>query len=263
MNADKRNLNSTVLNAVEVLELFEDTEELSVSAIAERMDMPLSTTHRLLSTLVYTGMMNQNPDTGRYRLGIKCYLLGMRVPLTAQLRDASINPMTELSKRYGEVVNVVTHDGAGHVIPVAKAKARNSSFSPLGSFEDTRELQVTSCGKCLLAYMSPQDLENTISQLSFARYTENSIVTPRQLKEELEQIRQQGYAREDEEGERGRYCCGAPIFIGDTCVAAISISMPTVRKTMPEEELARNLKRAARSIEAAMLKLRDVPVAVE
>lgn len=257
MNAEKHNLNTTVLKAVQALDLFDrNVTELPITAIAEKMDMPLSTTHRLLATLVYAGLLSQNPDNGRYRLGIKCFQLGNNVMLTSHLREASISSITELSKRYGETVNLVISDGGIGLIAISQMKAPNSSFT-VSMSDSSNEIQATACGKCLLAFMPPQELENKVASLRFTRFTENSIVTPRQLYEQLEIIRERGYATEYEEGERGRCCCGVPIFIGTRCVAALSISIPTVRLTMPEAELVSNLKRAAHAIEVSLLHLRD------
>ncbi len=260
MNAGKLNLNTTVLKATQALDLFDqNVTELPITKIAEMMEMPLSTTHRLLATLVYAGLLSQNPDNGRYRLGVKCFLLGNRVPLTEQLREASLASITELSKRYGETVNLVVSNGETGIIAIAQAKAHNSSFTPGLNSGSSNEVQVTACGKCLLAYMRPQELENTVSALRFTRFTENSIVTPQQLYEQLDLVRERGYATEYEEGERGRYCCGVPIFVDSRCIAALSISIPTVRLTMPEAELVANLKRAAHTIESSLLHMRSLP----
>jgi DNA-binding IclR family transcriptional regulator len=96
----------------------------------------------------------------------------------------------------------------------------------------------TGVGKVLLSYMPPERLEQFLSQEKMQRYTEHTITDKSQLINELERIRQNGYAIDDEEYEVGIRCVAAPVRNKrGAVVAALSISIPTVR--LPNSELPR------------------------
>lgn len=241
-----RNYNTTVLKTVAVLRLFNrDNIELSLSAIAAELDYPASTTHRIVSTLVYTGLMYQNPDNGKYRLGIGCYQIGSYVQYGTELGDTAMPHILELSKKYDELVNFLTHDNSGRLVLIRQNRPKRSFVATLN---ENRELQVSASGKCMMAYMRKEELENTIAQLSFKPYTPNSIRSAEALMIELAKIQQRGYSTEREEGETGLYCCSAPIFAGRECVATISLSLPLFRLGEREPEIIADVISSAEKI---------------
>jgi DNA-binding IclR family transcriptional regulator len=88
----------------------------------------------------------------------------------------------------------------------------------------------TSLGKCLIAYLSEDELARLIGQRGLLRHNENTIVAPVRLKEELTKIRTMGYAMDDEEEEIGVRCIGAPVWDWDgRVIAAVSVAGPTTR----------------------------------
>lgn len=241
-----KSYNTTVLKTVAVLRLFnQENVELSLSAIAAELDYPASTTHRIVSTLVYMGLMYQNPDNGKYRLGIGCYQIGSYVKYGTELGDAAMPSIMELARKYDELVNLLTHDNRGRLVIIRQNRPKKSLVATLN---EHRELQISGSGKCMMAYMREEELEYTISQLSFKPYTSNSVTTAEALRLELGQIRQKGYATEREEGEYGLYCCAAPIFAGMDCVATISLSMPIARLEDREPGIIADVMAAAEKI---------------
>lgn len=245
-----RNMNKTVLKTIEVLKMFNNEEfELNLSTIAQRLDIPVSTVHRIVSTLTYSGLMYQNPDNGKYGLGLGCYQIGNNVKISSQLSEVSIPVLTMLLNKYDEVVHILTHDGSGHLMLIKRMLPKRSMAVLLET--GTKELQVTASGKCILAYMSNNELEDIIPTLSFKKYTPNSIENAEQLLTSLKHIREQGYATETEECEMGLFCCAAPIFSGNKCVATISISMP-FQRLEDEAALIEDIKEASRKITASL-----------
>jgi DNA-binding IclR family transcriptional regulator len=93
-------------------------------------------------------------------------------------------------------------------------------------------LHCSSVGKVLSAQLSDQQLHALIKENGLEKRTENTIVDPEKLKHHLKVIRQQGYAIDNEENEKGIRCVGAPVFNQQgQVIAAISISGPAVRIT--------------------------------
>ena len=96
-------------------------------------------------------------------------------------------------------------------------------------------------GKCLLAFSENIDL-SVYDQRPMIKYTDKTIVTREELEKELRQVKQQGYAVDDEEREIGLTCIGAPILKnGQYAVAAISLSGPTGR--IKDENFQKKIER--------------------
>lgn len=249
-NTNKKYLNQSIVKAGAVLELFtKENYELGISAIAAHLEMPVSTTHRILATLESMKYISQNPENGKYRLGLSCFILGSRVRLYNELDNVAKPYLTELSQRYNETTNLSVSTGTSEILCVSKINATRSFFAT-PSVGGTRKIHITACGKCVLAFQTPAEQKHIISQINFERYTPNTIVTEQQLREQLEDVRREGYALENEETEAGLFCCGAPVFASDAnvCVAAISISMPINRVPVSREQLIADVKSTARQI---------------
>lgn len=248
--SSQKYLNQSIVKAVAVLDLFtKEHYELGISAIAAHLEMPVSTTHRILTTLESVGYISQNPENGKYRLGLNCFILGNRVRFYNELANVAKPYLTELSQRYNETTNLSVSTGTDEILCVSKINA-NRSFFATPSVGGTRKIHITACGKCILAFQTPVEQKHIISQIKFERYTANTIVTEQQLREQLDLVRRDGYAMEHEEGEVGLFCCGAPVFAGgrETCAGALSISMPINRVPSSLDALVADVKRAARQI---------------
>lgn len=248
--SNQKYLNQSIVKAVAVLDLFtSDHYELGISTIAAHLEMPVSTTHRILSTLESVGYISQNPENGKYRLGLGCFILGNKVRFYNELASVSKPYLAELSQRYNETTQMSVGTGSDKILCVAKVNA-NRSFFATPSVGGTREAHISSCGKCILAFQTPAEQKRIISQIKFERYTPNTIVTEQQLREHLEQVRREGYALEHEEGELGLFCCGAPVFANskEVCVGALSISMPIGRMPASIETLISDVRNTAKQI---------------
>ncbi|HIR85343.1 MAG TPA: IclR family transcriptional regulator [Candidatus Galloscillospira excrementavium] len=248
--SNQKYLNQSIVKAAAVLDLFTlEQYELGISTIAAQLDMPVSTTHRILNTLESVGYISQNAENGKYRLGLKCFVLGNRVRLYNELASVAKPYLTELSQRYNETTNLSVGTGTDEILCISKINA-NRSFFATPNVGGTRKIQITACGKCILAFQTPTEQKHIISQIKFERFTPNTIVTEQQLREQLEVIRRDGYAMENEEGEMGLFCCGAPVFSGrgDVCSGAVSISMPVNRVPASLDILIADVKNTARQI---------------
>lgn len=215
-----------------IILLYEEGKEMGVSEIAARLDTYKSTIHRTLITLEGKGFVKQNPDTEKYWLGMKLYAIGMEVGNKMSLREV-IKPYCDaLHKEFGEVVNASVLDLSKVDNPqgVIIYKSFDSSQllivnPPEGA---ASPIYGSSVGKCLLAF---NDIDlNQYKDIPLTKYTENTIDNWDDLLKNLQQIREQGYAVDDEELEIGLTCIGAPILDkNNKAIAAISLSGPTQR----------------------------------
>jgi IclR family transcriptional regulator, KDG regulon repressor len=220
---------SSVRAAARLLCTFTATDrELGVSELARRLGLGKSTVHRLLTTLAAEHLIECNPRTGRYRLGIKVYELGTVVSSHFELHEAVATYIDDLRGRTGETVQVGILDGL-EVVYIE----RRESLRTLRHMVDLGHRNLahcTACGKVLLAAMPEAELDRLLDGAGLAARTQYSITQPSALRAELAAIRERGYAENVRESALDTASVAAPIQ-DDTCrtIAAISVAGPVAR----------------------------------
>jgi IclR family transcriptional regulator, KDG regulon repressor len=221
---------SSVANAMRLTKAFSEAEyEMGISALAARLGLAKSTVHRLATTLVEYDMLEQNRETGKYRLGLALFELGTLVRRKMDAASASHTEITALAESTGETVQLALLDHLSVLyIRIRESKQAVRMSSSLGS---RAPAHCTSVGKALLAHQ-PAELVAQVVENGLKRYTMNTITDPAVLKEELASVRARGYAVDDEEIEVGLRCVAAPIRDhSGHVVAAISVAAPVQRMT--------------------------------
>lgn len=236
---------TSVTNAVRLIKSFTSTRTTwGVSELSRELGISKSSVHRILATLTDEGMLEQDPETGRYRLGLAMYDLAAAVPSQRELHEAVLLPMTELRNRTGETVQVGVIDGI-HVVYIERLDSPNTLrlFTDVGR---RNELHCTATGKVLLAFLPADRRERILAELKLAKRTAYTITSPRKFKQELDMIRSQGYAENRHESEVGVVSVAAPIRdTGDVTIAAISVAGPAERMDPLRSQMAQAVQRAA------------------
>ncbi len=241
--------------ALDILNLlYREGEEIGISEISRELDIPKSTVHRTLTTLEGKQFVHKNVRTDKYWLGMKIYAMGEMVKEKISIIDI-IRPHAEkLYEEVKEVVNVSILDSVpdemfkSTVIFKKTGTSHVVSVNPrVGSSADAH---TSSVGKCLMAFNESIDLEEYRDKIKLEKYTENTIDNWDDLQKELEKVRKEGYALDNEEREIGLFCIGAPILDrNNNAIAAISISGLTDRmKRLDLDETIEKLKDTARAI---------------
>lgn len=240
--------NQSLLKALDVLDLFtKEDYEFRLSEIANLLDMPASTTHRILRTLEKRDYIRQNPKNGKYQLGVSAFVLGSNVVGIGEIVDAALPRIAELANKYQATSHIATLR-SGQVLCVEKVE---SPFVNLDTPTrgEKHYLQVTSLGKCILAFSAPQMMENLLKGITYQPFTPNAITSQNELLSELSRIRRQGYAIDREESSKGLFCFGAPIFAKDgNLLASISTSMRASAMPGNAASIILDVKRAAQEI---------------
>ncbi|HRC06591.1 MAG TPA: IclR family transcriptional regulator [Miltoncostaeales bacterium] len=217
--------------AVAILNAFTpDEPEMGVSDLAQRLSLHKSTVHRFVVNLEAAGLLERNRTTSRYRLGLRIFELGSQVLAQMNLWEEAPPFLEGLVRDTGETGHLAIFDG-GEAIYIEKVEARRALRIP-SAIGRGYPAHATSLGKALLAHQSPHIIEAVIAERGLARCASRTICDREQLLDELERVRQVGYAIDDEEYEEGLRCIGAPI-VGHTgtVVAAIGIGGPVTRVT--------------------------------
>jgi IclR family transcriptional regulator, KDG regulon repressor len=224
-----RNRLSSVASAVRVLKAFTSaTPNWGVTDLASHLGASKSTVHRILSTLTDEGLLEQDADSGRYRLGLALFDLAAAVPSQRNLHEAVLLPMTDLRNGTGETVQVGVLDGR-QVVYVERLDSPNTLriFTQLGRRLDAH---CTGSGKVLLAFAPAARQARLLEGWVLERKTEHTIVSTRDLLESLARVREQGYAENRHESEVGIVSIAAPIRDeSGTTIAALSVAGPAER----------------------------------
>lgn len=235
--------------ALDILEMLARSEgELGVTEIGPQVGLANGTVHRLLSTLTLRGYARQNPQTRKYTLGPKALLLSSA---TRERLGPLARPfLKELMEVSQESANLAALDRNSVVyIEQVPAPRMVRMFTEPGNRVPPH---ASGTGKVLLAYQSPNAVDAILGRSGLARFTDRTITDNKRLREELDHIREQGYATDYGEIEDGVRCVAAPVSAAEgRVVAAISVSGPASR--LDEERLAEiipHIKRIAANLSA-------------
>lgn len=214
---------------LDVLEVFDPRDgTLSLAEVTRRIGLPKTSVLRLLRTLESRDYLERAPDGSGYRLGLKLFEMGARVAGRFDLVEAARPVMARLRDQCGDTINLAVPAGAD-VICVAVLESPHA-LRIAAHAGDREPAHCTALGKAILAHLSQSEVEQMLQRVPLHRRTVRTIVDPSRLNEELERVRQNGFALDDEEMVEGGRCVGAPIRGQAGRVSgAISISGPTSR----------------------------------
>jgi DNA-binding IclR family transcriptional regulator len=202
---------------------------LSLSELAQRVNLKPSTVHRLLDTLIYRGFVNQD-ENSRYKLSLKLYYIGSAANM--DLKRVASPFMHELLDLCNETVNLAVLD-RGEVVYIDQLESNNIVIVKMFARVGNRgPAYCTGSGKVLLAGLTNEELMSYLSRTEMLPFTSETITEPAKLAKEIERVRRQGYALDLGERDEGVRCIAAPIKDGaNRVVAALSVSGPCTRMT--------------------------------
>ncbi|MEL7158393.1 MAG: IclR family transcriptional regulator [Actinomycetota bacterium] len=243
---------SSVANAARVLKSFSSSQPVwGVTELARHLDLSTSTAHRLLSTLTDEGVLDQDLETGQYRLGLSIFDLAAAAPTQRSLHEAALVSMTELRSRTGETVQVGVLDGR-QVVYVERLDSPHTLrvFSEMGRRNDAH---CTSTGKVLLAHAPAAHRDRLLRGWTLPRQTEHTITVEADLRSELQRIRRRGFAENRQESELGVVSIAAPVRdASGSVVAAMSLAGPSERVDPHRNEYAEMVVRLTATISKHM-----------
>lgn len=227
-----KGLKSSVDKTFAILEHFTvENGEWSITELAKELDSNKSTVYRFLSDMKKRGIMYQNPDSGKYGLGLKLFELGNRVQIKSAFIDKTNPELVKVAQNITETVHIgVIKNKQVYYIDKVESPLGLKISTTIGTY---KPLHATGLGKILMAY-SHQNYEELIShkilEEELTSYTINTITNHQKLFKELRKIKKQGYALDNEELELGLICLAVPIFNQrNEVVASLSVDGPSSR----------------------------------
>lgn len=225
--------------------------ETSITALALRTGLHVSTAHRLLATLLRRGYVRQNPDTSRYYAGAKLATLTEGRSRYGELRLRARSLLAALAESTRETANLsVLDDNAAVYLETVPGPQMVRLFTTVGN---RVPLHATGSGKALLAWLPAPRREAILERIELSQHTSHTISDATVLRRALEEIRERGYAVDDEEFDEGVRCVAVPVGPLGAPLAAISVSGPASRLGRPRlGELAPTLRRSAAELADAL-----------
>ena len=257
MNEDRQTRATAIVGSVDkamrVLQVMVQYDgDVDLATLAGQLEFPKSTLVRLLQTMRRHGMIHQDLKTRRYRLGTALIRLGKAAERQFDLVRIVRPFLEELTRSTGETASfaVLERDRAVYLVQVL-SESIIRGVPPIG-FE--LGLHCTAVGKVLLTSFNDDQIAAFLVEHGLPRHTENTIVNAEVLRKELERIKQNGYALDNEEAENGGRCIAAPVLDDDhAVVAAVSITGPVTRMTVDQiDNLAAVVRRVAGKITATL-----------
>jgi DNA-binding IclR family transcriptional regulator len=234
--------------ATQVLSSFDSEHAVQgVSEIAQATGLHKATAHRIIMTLLNSGFLERTADGEKFRLGLRMVELGLGALRRLDVRRAAYPYMQKLVDDFEEICTLGVFDrGQVLYIEVVHSEHSLTIAARVGRYLPAH---CTASGKVLLAFLPPEVVEPLLNG-ALTAHTEKTITSPDRLREELNAVRQRGYAVADEELEVGIWAMSAPIRdIDGNVIAAMSIPFP-INRLQPERvpEIARALMEAANAV---------------
>src|SRR2546423_8161664 len=219
---------SSVANSIRLLTSFSGEEdELGITTLATRLHLAKSTVHRLAATLTGEGFLEQNSDTGKYRLGMALFELGALVRRRMDVANEGRPKLRDLLEKTGETVQlgVVDHQSVLYVYEMESPRAIRMAAAVGGR----APLHCTAVGKVLLAHQ-PQEFVEPVLEAGLTAYPAKTLTQREALLAMLSEVRSREHAVDAEASEAGLRAIAAPIRNHNgSVIAAVGVAAPVHR----------------------------------
>lgn len=217
---------SILVKAFLLLEALGRAEDpVALASLSQQVGFAKPTVHRLMGNLISLGYV-ERAGTGLYQMTDKLRSLGSAKSHRHLLSSAE-PILLDLHNKTGETVNL----GELHRDQIIYLRTLESHHPLRRVIEAGEKDQAisTALGRAVIASLSPDDQESFFDRVTVTAHTTETVVDIRKIRKLIQQVSVKGYAYERDENELGVTCFGAPVFNGQEVVAAISMSVPTVR----------------------------------
>lgn len=215
-----------------LIERLIELETASVTALSEALEMPTSSVYDYVSTLESLGYLTRMSD-GRYRVSSRFLRLGNEVRHRYDVYTIAEPELSDLAEETGEYVALMIEEGGLGVILSMKQGPKAAHVHIDRTYAGTRtRLNTTASGMAILSRLPEARTREIVERFGLSKKTENTVVDPDELYEELGRIEERGYAIDDEERFEGMRGVGVPVVSEpDETVAAIAVYGPANRLT--------------------------------
>lgn len=214
--------------SLKVLECFSVEEpELGITEISQRLGLYKSNVHNIVSTFESCGYLEQNLQTGKYRLGHNIMKLSHVVSTSMGFHSVVRRCIDELSNDIDEIVYFGIPDKENVMYIEGAFPEKYYNIRTIQGL--TAPMVCTSIGKAMLAFMNEEFIDKVLEK-PLKKFTDYTVTDPKEMKEQLLQTKLRGYSTDNMEHEYGIKCVGVPVFNqAGELVGALSTTGPSLR----------------------------------
>lgn len=236
-----------------LLHIGEHGPEMGVTQLASALNLNKTTVHRLLNAMEKFELIERNPESERYRLGLKLHELGSKALESRTLRTEAHRFLLALSRRSHETASLAVPSPGG-VLCLDRVDSPGTMITVRTTVGALFPPHCTAVGKAALAHLPDQEMDAILAMSGLTRYTPFTMTRLADIKENLRKVAQRGYAMDHQETERGLSGVAAPVRTREgRVIAAVGMAGPTPR--FRGKELAEKIaltKEIAASISASL-----------
>lgn len=246
---NSENLPQTVERALDILETFVDSKEsIGNMELSRKVGLNRSTTYRIVQALKKRGYLTKNEHSNKYQLGYKILRIAGTFLTQLDLRVIARKYLEDLTRATCQTAQLAILEG-DEVIYVDQVQGVDI-FQLRLQIGARGPLHCTAAGKSVLAFLKETEAERLLESLDLKPFTPKTITSAKELREQLNVIRKNGYSFCNGEFHKGVCAVGAPIFGLDVKVkGAVVLTIPSIRIKQREVPLFGNqVKNAALQI---------------
>ena len=209
----------------DLVELLRELDGAGVTELAERLGVAKSTVHGHLTTLRDRGFVVKR--SGRYELGLRFFEYGQYVRSQLEIVQSGTSAVEKLEAETGEMVWLLTHQNGKAIYVYGRAGDNEVNVNTI--LGTRTHMHCNSGGKAILAHLPESEVRDIVDTHGLPSRTENTITDRGQLFDELDRIREQGYALNRSEDLEGIHAVGVPLTVDGAVQGALSVAGPAHR----------------------------------
>jgi IclR family KDG regulon transcriptional repressor len=238
---------------IKILSSFsEDVEEIGINETSRKLGIYPSSAQRLFTGLREGGILEQNPKTRKYRLGLKMFEMGLLFGHHLGIRRIARPHLERLATRFDVNCHLGMLSGTSAAIIDRIHNLESSSL--IQRLSINVPLYCSGVGKAILGFLPRDKQQDLLNKIRLVRYTKNTIIDKGGLRKELDWIARHGYAMDRGELHVNIYCVGAPVLDKNSNVAA-SISASDSRERLTDRKMSNIIPELVKTAESISLQL--------
>jgi DNA-binding IclR family transcriptional regulator len=227
----KQPYGTVLIKASRILDFLSAKKEpQSLNVIAQETGLTSSTALKILDTLLLIGYVKKHPETKKFELGSAIIKYANKYLADLDISKISYPHLKELQNRLDETIHLGILEG-DEILTVNKLETKKPIVCLNSRIGLSKPLYCSAMGKAVLAEMPESEVSAYLSTVELKALTETTITDPETLLKQLEDVKRNGYAVDDSEGEIDVYCLGVSLRMNNKTYGAFSISVPSYRIT--------------------------------
>jgi IclR family acetate operon transcriptional repressor len=237
---------TAISRAMTILAAFDHSTKLSLADLSRATGLSEATALRYATSLTTHNMLERDPESGRYGLGMRLFLLGENALRGRDPRGTALPHMHRLRERFEETVNLAMRNGDELILVEVLESPRSIRMG--ANLGERDEWSSSALGKAILAHIGESEARALLERASPPGFDPSPVL------DELDTVRTAGYSVDNEESQPDLRCVGAPIFErGGVPRFALSVSGPVTRITVESvPTIGAGLREAADTISATL-----------